>query len=114
MDRLTGVKDGPVIDTRGIVSLMTTYNTTDGRWRGRPPQRPPSGMVLVSRERAAQIAGVTPRTITRWADRAYVTKYLDGRGRIRFSHAEVSALRDTDPETDPPEPAPETPPPARW
>ena len=92
---------------------MTTENT-DGRWRGRQPQHPPRGMVLVSRGRAAQIANVTERTITRWADRGYLTKYLDGRGRIRFSHVQVSELGDPEADQTPPapEPAPEQRP--RW
>lgn len=86
---------------------MTSENT-DGRWRGRQPEHPPAGMVLVSRGRAAQIANVTERTITRWADRGYLTKYLDGRNRIRFSHVEVSNLGDPETEQEsapPPEPA---------
>lgn len=58
-------------------------------------------MELVSRRRAAELAGVSERTITRWADSGYLTKYLSGRGSVRFSKEQAGSLYEG-----PPAPAP--------
>lgn len=49
-------------------------------------------MELVSRRTAAELAGVSQRTITRWADSGYLVKYLSGRGSVRFSKKQAESL----------------------
>lgn len=49
---------------------------------------------LVDRKRAGDLAGVTDRTITRWVNSGILTKYLDGRGRVRFDSRACEKLRD--------------------
>lgn len=62
---------------------------TDGRWGSVPPVEPPPGMPLVTRADGAALAGVTVRTVTRWADEGRVTKYLVQTGRRRSPHGEI-------------------------
>lgn len=72
----------------------------DKRVRGPAPVKAPADLALVTRERAAEIAGVTVRTWTRWAGRGLVTKYLDARARVRFSSQEARRMKDVSgPET---------------
>lgn len=66
----------------------------DKRVRGPAPVKAPGDLALVTRERAAEIAGVTVRTWTRWAGRGLVTKYLDPRLRVRFSSQEARRMKD--------------------
>lgn len=53
-------------------------------------------MRLVTRTEAAEIAGVEPRTVTRWAARGRMTKYENARGQVRFDPAEAERMRDPD------------------
>lgn len=52
-----------------------------------------------SREEAATTAGVTVRTITRWARLGYLTKFTDSRGRVRFSRHQVKMMNEFEPES---------------
>lgn len=103
----------------GHVGYRPCMDTTDKRWRGAPPKTAPEGMKTVSRVKAAELAGVTPRTITRWADAGTLVKYAGPRGDVRFSAAAVRKLRkDPDdrqrPAEEPEETSPEPAPPPRW
>lgn len=71
--------------------------TTDGRWKGEAPQPAPDKMKLVNRVRAARLAGVDPRTITRWAEKGILRKYQGPRGSVLFSEKAARALH-KDPE----------------
>lgn len=62
---------------------------TDGRWGSVPPVEAPPGIRLVTRAQAAELAGVTVRTVTRWANEGAVTKYLVQTGRRRSPHGEI-------------------------
>lgn len=78
---------------------MTTNTSPDGRVRGPVPERAPAGMKLVTRERVAQICGVSTRTVTRWVQREWLAKYLDQLDRVRFSEEaayEMNRLMDED------------------
>lgn len=44
---------------------------------------------LVTRAEAAEILGVTPRTVTRYQKSRRITTYRDYRGRVRFDEAEL-------------------------
>jgi hypothetical protein len=65
----------------------------DGRWRGDAPRVAPDGMKTVSRVKAAQLAGVDPRTITRWAANGVLTRYIGLRGDVQFSEEAARKLR---------------------
>lgn len=70
---------------------MTT--THDMRQTAPWPKRAPKDMELVTREEAAELSGTTPRTITRWASKGTITKYLSPRGtRVMFSRAQAEEL----------------------
>lgn len=77
----------------------TKKQIRDRRIRGIEPATAPAGMELVGREEAAQLAGVSQRTITRWVDEGYLTKYLDNRGRARFDPRQAVAMNTFEPET---------------
>jgi hypothetical protein len=65
----------------------------DGRWRGEAPRLAPDGMKTVSRVKAAELAGVDPRTITRWAAHGKLVRYIGPRGDVQFSVEAVVKLR---------------------
>lgn len=72
----------------------------DGRQRLPLPRRIPVQVNredLLSREQTARIAGVTPRTVTRWANAGLMTKYLDDsnplRHRVVFLRQEAEKMR---------------------
>lgn len=46
----------------------------------------------VSRKEAAEMAGVTMRTVDRWADAGRIVRHEDGRGHIRFRLDEVQNM----------------------
>lgn len=82
---------------------QTKEDLTDKR------QRPPyavdyDGRVqesdLITRTEAAELMGVSSRTVTRYALNGYLTKYTDSRGRIRFSRIEAGAMNRFEPEGD--------------
>jgi hypothetical protein len=50
-------------------------------------------MKTVSRVRAAELADVDPRTITRWAGKGWLVRYLGPRGDVQFSEEAVRKLR---------------------
>lgn len=53
----------------------------------------------VSRKEAAELLGVTVRTIDRYSAAGYITRHQDARGRIAFNKAEVLAMNKFEPET---------------
>lgn len=76
----------------GHVSYLRRMETTDGRWKGEAPQPAPDKMKLVNRVRAAKLADVSPRTISRWAKDGILRKYKGPRGSVLFSEKAVRAL----------------------
>lgn len=50
-------------------------------------------MTTVSRVKAAELAGVDPRTISRWAKNGVLVKYAGPRGDVQFDRDAVAALR---------------------
>lgn len=64
--------------------------------RQRPPYAVKQGTVpdteMLTRADAAELMGVSTRTITRYASDGYLTKYTDARGRVRFSRKEVLGM----------------------
>lgn len=56
---------------------------------------------LVGREEAAELGGVTTRTITRYVKAGLLTPYRDVPGRVRFSEAQVREVFRYDPDPQP-------------
>jgi hypothetical protein len=82
------------MDTVCILMDMNKTPEADGRRRAPFPQKKLKSDVkdLVERAEAAQLAGVTERTITRWASLGYLTKYENARGCVAFSRRQVKAM----------------------
>lgn len=53
---------------------------------------------LVGRDEAAEIGGVSTRTITRYVKTGLLTPYRDVPGRVRFSEAQVREVFRYDPD----------------
>ena len=47
---------------------------------------------LITMTEAADLAGVSYRTVSRWVKLGYLTKHTDARGRVRVSGAAVKAM----------------------
>lgn len=90
MDRVWVVKPGRAVSAWRSVDTMST--SPDPRWRGPEPQIPGSGIVLVTRDVAAEIGGVDRRTITRMAADGRLTKYRTQNGRIAFDAEQVARV----------------------
>lgn len=71
--------------------------TRDLRRTGTPVIPAPAGVEMVSREEVAEICGVTPRTVTRWASLDYLTKYEDARGRVAYAKVQAEAMNRFEP-----------------
>lgn len=69
----------------------------DLRRTGTPVIPAPEGVEMVDRERVAEICGVTPRTVTRWASEGYLTKYEDARGRVAYARVQAEAMNRFEP-----------------
>lgn len=72
---------------------MTQIRAEDGRWKGAAPELAPKDVKTVSRVVAARLAGVDPRTISRWAANGVLVKYRGPRGDVQFAEEAVRALR---------------------
>lgn len=71
--------------------------TRDLRRTGAPVIPAPEGVEMVTREEVAEICGVTPRTVTRWATQGYLTKYEDARGRVAYAKVQAEAMNRFEP-----------------
>lgn len=58
----------------------------------------PGTLDTVTRAEAASVCGVDPRTISRWAQLGYLTKYEDARGRVAYARSQVEAMNRFEPE----------------
>lgn len=47
---------------------------------------------LITMKEAAELAGVSYRTVSRWVKLGYLTRHADARGRVRVSSAAVKAM----------------------
>lgn len=60
---------------------------------------------MLTRAEAAELAGVTVRTITRWQRDGLIRTYRGVTNRVRFKRAEVLEIVRCDPDPEPPKPA---------
>lgn len=71
---------------------MTTYEQRRDR-REKAPFAQKSGRTdLITRQEAADIMGMSLRSVTRFATLGYLTKFRDARGQIRFAPEQVRAM----------------------
>lgn len=80
---------------------MTTYEQRRDR-REKAPFAQKSGRTdLITRQEAADIMGMSLRSVTRFATLGYLTKFRDARGQIRFAPEQVRAMGYMEAETKP-------------
>lgn len=71
---------------------MTIYEARKDRREKAPVSTFTRRTDLITRQEAAQLAGVSVRSITRYASEGYLTKFRDARGRIGFAPEQVRAM----------------------
>jgi hypothetical protein len=71
---------------------MTIYETRRDRREKAPVSTFTRREDLLTRQEAAALAGVSVRSITRYATEGYLTKFRDARGRIGFAPEQVRAM----------------------
>lgn len=71
---------------------MTIYEARKDRREKAPVSTFTRRTDLITRQEAAKLAGVSVRSITRYASEGYLTKFRDARGRIGFAPEQVRAM----------------------
>lgn len=57
----------------------------------------PEGAETISREEVAELCGVSIRTVSRWSDLGYLTRYEDSRGRVAYAKVQAEAMNRFEP-----------------
>lgn len=80
---------------------MTIYQERHSRREKAPVDTTNGRTDLITRQWAAQLLGMSIRTISRYAANGYLTKFTDARGRVLYAPEQVKAMGYFEAETKP-------------